>query len=100
MKKLLIFILPLAIFISPAAAIEAMESEAIEVSISGITLIVQDNNVHVKGANGSVLKIYKLTGVEVASMRIDGSDKSFTLNVPKGVYILQVGKVVRKIAIN
>ncbi len=79
---------------------EVMDTEAIEVSMSGITLIIQDNTVHVKGANGAVLKIYKLTGIEVASMRVDGADKSFTLNVPKGVYILKVGKVVRKIAIN
>ena len=55
--------------------------------------------VHVSGALGEVMKVFNLTGVEVATTRIDGADKTITLNIPKGCYLLKVGKLVRKIYI-
>lgn len=33
------------------------------------------------------------------SIKIDGQDKRYTLNLPKGCYIIKVGNVVRKISI-
>ena len=33
------------------------------------------------------------------NVRVDGSDKHYTLSFPRGCYIVKVGKVVRKISI-
>ena len=33
------------------------------------------------------------------SFRVEGFDKRFELNLPKGCYIVKVGKTVRKISI-
>ena len=45
------------------------------------------------------MDIYSLTGAKVTSLRIDSSDKSLTLNVAQGIYIIKVGNVVRKASI-
>ncbi len=75
------------------------DSETVENAISGITLTVKGTKVSITGANGETMEIFNLTGVKVSSVVIDSSDKSFNLNLPKGCYILKVGKVVRKISI-
>ena len=51
------------------------------------------------GADGEVLHIYNVTGVRVMSIKVDGYEKSYTLNLPKGCYIVKIGKTVRKITI-
>ena len=39
-----------------------------------------------------------MTGVKVVTQRIDSSDKVIELdNLPKGCYIIKIGKVARKV---
>lgn len=68
------------------------ESQRITVSVSGSVL-------RVSGADGEVLHIYNVTGVRVMSIKVDGYEKSYALNLPKGCYIVKIGKTVRKITI-
>lgn len=68
------------------------ESQRITVSVSGSVL-------RVSGADGEVLHVYNVTGVRVMSIKVDGCEKSYTLNLPKGCYIVKIGKTVRKITI-
>lgn len=68
------------------------ESQRITVSVSGSVL-------RVSGADGEVLHIYNVTGVRVMSIKVDGYEKSYTLNLPNGCYIVKIGKTVRKITI-
>ena len=56
-------------------------------------------SVQIAGANGETLHIYNVAGVRIKSIKIDGDDKRFELNLPKGCYILKVGKTVRKISV-
>lgn len=65
-----------------------------------IGLKVVGQNVRVTGANGLTLEVYSITGSKVASYAIDASDKSITLNLRRGWYILKVGSVTRKVSIN
>lgn len=51
------------------------------------------------GANGEMLYVYNVAGVRVKSVKVDGDDKRFEMNLPKGCYILKVGKTVRKVSI-
>lgn len=64
-----------------------------------ISLVVNGNSVQVNGANGMVLEVVSLTGRQVASIKIESPAQRVELNLPKGCYILKVGKVVRKITL-
>jgi hypothetical protein len=62
-------------------------------------LSVEGNTVGVQGAAGMTLEVVSLTGRAVASYKIEGQAQRIELNLPKGCYILKVGKVVRKITV-
>lgn len=81
------------------ASAEVSAIEFVEVGFSDISVYLQGSTLHVVGAAGQNLYIYNITGVRVLSLRVDGSDKSYSLNLPKGCYIVKVGNVVRKISI-
>lgn len=73
--------------------------EIIDNDFQDISISVSESTLHVTGASGNVLNIYNLTGVCVLSFKVEGPDKHYELNLPKGCYIIKVGKVVRKISI-
>ncbi|MCI6618922.1 MAG: T9SS type A sorting domain-containing protein [Prevotella sp.] len=74
-------------------------SESAGIEVPAITVAVNEATVHVTGATGEVLQVYNVAGVRVMSVKIEDPDKYFDLNLPKGCYIIKVGKVVRKISI-
>ena len=45
------------------------------------------------------LEIYNVAGVKLMNIKVDGGDKRYELNLPKGCYIVKISKVVRKIYI-
>lgn len=73
--------------------------EVLEQNLPEISITLTQNNLHVTGANGQELKIYKVTGVCVQSFKVEGNDKHYELNLPRGCYIVKVGDVVRKVSI-
>lgn len=75
-------------------AIEILDNEP-----QGITINVRESVVQIVGANGETCHVYNVAGVRIKSIKIDGDDKRFELNLPKGCYILKVGKTVRKISV-
>ncbi|MGN0233362.1 MAG: T9SS type A sorting domain-containing protein [Bacteroidaceae bacterium] len=99
MKKIILLALPLALALSPINMVAQVEHESIETTTSGVTVTVNGNVVRISGAAGEVMKVFNLTGAEVATIRIEGSEKTVTLSIPKGCYLLKVGKLVRKIYI-
>ena len=84
---------------APISMLAEIERDGIEVSVSGISLSINGGNVTISGANGEVMEIFNLTGVKVSTIRIDSSEKTFALNLPKGCYLIKVGKIVRKISV-
>ena len=99
MKKIGLVILGFMLLAAPNTVLAEGEQEVIENTLSDVTLRVANNKVRVSGANGQVMEIFNLTGVKVATIRIESGDKSYNLNLPQGCYILKVGKIVRKISI-
>ncbi|MBO4486567.1 MAG: T9SS type A sorting domain-containing protein [Prevotella sp.] len=83
----------------PVTAMAASSVEIIENDFQNVTITVEESVIHVTGANGEVLYVYNVAGVRVKSVKIDGDDKRFDFNLPKGCYILKVGKTVRKVSI-
>lgn len=77
-------------------SIEIVDMEA---DFQNISISINDNILHVTGANGQVLHIYNVAGVRVMSVKLEGQDKRIELNLPKGCYIVKIDKMVRKISI-
>ncbi|WP_276908690.1 T9SS type A sorting domain-containing protein [Hallella colorans] len=80
---------------SATSAVEIVDNDFQAITIS----INSESVLRVTGAAGEILYIYNITGVRVMSIKVDGADKSYSLNLPKGCYIVKVGKMVRKISI-
>lgn len=66
---------------------------------SYISVSVKSSTLRVIGAAGQTLYIYNVTGMLVKSIKIDGSDCRYDVNLPHGCYIVKVGKWVRKISV-
>lgn len=102
MKKFTLFIsILLVLFLAETSyAQEERKSAPVENEITQISLTTNGNIVRLQNADkNSILEIYNVLGVKVASIKIDSSDKTITLNLPKGCYILKIENIVRKIAI-
>lgn len=97
MKKLWIITFSLFLLGTPAIATEWYDEP--ESEMTATTMAVQGNRVHVSNGEGETLEIFNLTGVKVATVRIDSNDKTVTVNLTRGCYIMKVGKIVRKVTI-
>ena len=73
--------------------------ETIDNDFQNVVISVTESTIHVSGGAGQMLAIYDLAGVRVVYFKIDSAEKQFDLGLPKGCYIVKVGKVVRKIAV-
>lgn len=100
MKKicLLLFLVLGAIPMTSRAAI-SFNVESLEQDNSAPSIAMVENTLHVVGANGQMLQIYNVAGICVMNFRVEGMDKRFDLPLPKGVYIVKIGKFVRKISV-
>ena len=101
-KRLLIFsTVSLLMLGTPAMAghmvMEMGIAEQIDEQTPAIT--VNDNVVNIQGGNGMTLEVVSLTGRAVASYKIESPAQRIDLNLPKGCYILKIGKVVRKVTV-
>lgn len=72
---------------------EQMEQE------KSVSISIDNNVVRVNGAAGMTLEVVSLTGRPVTTVKIDSPNQRVELNLPKGCYILKVGKVVRKVTL-
>jgi len=100
MKKYLlslsIFALTAAVIPTPAiAAIDIVEMASADPSIEYIS-----KTLHIENAQGETLRIYDVTGVAVMTIKVSSASQRVELsNLPKGCYIVKVGKIVRKISV-
>ena len=103
-KRILILSLfAVCLFICPIASQASLsESSTIEQidDKNDVQISVSRYVVHVTNAEGQVMEVISLTGRHVMSVRIESPVQKIELtNIPKGCYIIKVGKVVRKIVI-
>lgn len=101
MKKILIMITA-AFLLAMPMELKAQDIQqqrtTIEQEVAPITISVNESTIHIKNAEKMVIEIYNMTGVKVVTQRIDSSDKMIELdNLPKGCYIIKIGKVARKV---
>ena len=100
-KRLLSLTFAALLTLAIPVSIYAMSSDpAIELNNErDITIVVQQSTLLVCNAQGETLEIVSLTGNQVMKMKIESPTQRVELDLPKGCYIVKVGKVVRKIAI-
>ena len=99
-KILTLFILfSLTLSIIPFNAKANTAIEIFDQDFQKIYISVSGSVRRIEGAENETLQIYNVTGVRVVSIRIDGNDKRYKLNLQKVWYIVNIGKVVSKIAI-
>lgn len=100
-KNLLILSLTLTLTaLAPVRAVASeMEAPALEQIDEQVSIQVNQQTVSITGAQGETLEVVSLTGKVVKTIAIDSPAQRIELNIPKGCYILKVGKVVRKVSI-
>ena len=100
-KRLLILSFTLAAFwlvpvsVSAAPAYFAVVMELIDEQ--EVDVVYSEGSMTITGAEGCTLQIVTVTGNVVMTKRIDSPDQKIELNIPKGCYIVKVGKVVRRV---
>lgn len=100
MRKNLLVMVFSVFMTTPILAVPVLSEQGVAEQVDGtVTFTIEGSTVLVNGAQGQVLEIVSLTGRQVAQYRIDSPAQRIDLNLPKGCYVLKVGKVVRKVAI-
>lgn len=97
-----LFIIPFVmtvLFTMPTVSNAETAIEIIDNEYQNISISVNASTIHVTGANGQTMYVYNVAGVRVMSVKIEGADRHYDLNLPKGCYIVKIGKTVRKISI-
>ena len=78
------------------AAIDIIEND-LQPTAANIT--VNGGSIRVSGANGKIMYVYNLAGVRIHSIKVEGADRTYDLNLSKGCYIIKVGTTVRKVSL-
>ena len=101
-KRLLIFSLTASLMLTAPVMVKAADAEMAPVEQAvdeDVSISVSGSTVTVSGAQGQTLEVVSLTGRCLLSVKIESPAQRIELNVPKGCYILKIGKVVRKVSI-
>ncbi len=101
-KRLLILSLAVSMMLSVPVLVKAAEAEMLQTEQTlddDITISVNGQWVTVNGAQGLTLEVVSLTGRQIKTIKIESPAQRIELNIPKGCYILKIGKVVRKVAV-
>ena len=101
-KRLLILSLAVSMMLSVPVLVKAAEAEMLQTEQTlddDITISVNGQWVTITGAQGLTLEVVSLTGRQIKTIKIETPAQRIELNIPKGCYILKIGKVVRKVAV-
>ena len=88
-------LVPVAAKAAPAYFAGVMEM-AVE---QEVTITFSDGVLSVFGAEGQTLEIVSLTGKKIMDVKVESPAQKIELNIPKGCYIVKVGKFVRKVSV-
>ncbi|MCH5181677.1 MAG: T9SS type A sorting domain-containing protein [Prevotellaceae bacterium] len=100
MKKYLLFFFLFAAASASAHIVTETEEQAFTSVQPTPQISVNGGNIRIQGANGLCLEIYDITGKRIYSQQLDSPDKTVSPELPKGIYIVRIGKYTRKLALN
>lgn len=84
---------------------EAPQVEATTISTineaSNFTLSIQKGGiqVHATACQGQTLKVYDIVGKLKCEVAIDSNDKTIRVNLSKGIYLINIGQITRRVNI-
>lgn len=93
------FAMTLSLTVPVLAIASEMAAPEVAAEQAEPVITVQQSTVTVTGAAGETLEVVSLTGKVLMTARIESPSQRIELTVPKGCYILKVGKVARKVTI-
>lgn len=103
MIRILLIICMTIFFLAPIevkASTPGYMAGVMEISVDNEPVISYTEGIlTVTGAEGQTMEVVSLTGKKVMSLTIESPAQKIELNIPKGCYIVKVGKVVRKVSI-
>ena len=104
MQQLLryLFSLLCVVALSSVGALRAADVVAAAPSLvapSEVSISLRGNQLRVTNADGQTVEVYNITGVKVFVHRVEGDDRTFTLSAERGIYIVKVGKLVRRVTL-
>lgn len=103
MIRILLIICMTIFFLAPIevkASTPGYMAGVMEISVDNEPVISYTEGIlTVTGAEGQTMEVVSLTGKKVMSLTIETPAQKIELNIPKGCYIVKVGKVVRKVSI-
>jgi hypothetical protein len=82
-----------------AEVVEGPSEQMMTAAQTEVSITLRGNQLRVTNANGLTVEVYNITGVKVFVHRVDGDDRTFTLTAERGIYIVKVGKVVRRVTL-
>lgn len=99
MKKLVaLFVLALITF-APLAAQKVEKVVAAVTTETTLSVILTGKTLQLQNATvGEKMEVLSIVGVRIVEKKIESTNPSFTLELPKGYYIVKVGTAVRKIS--
>ena len=106
MKRISIIVsavLALVVFVPTTASSSVLKEYAygiMDIQDTDVTISFSQGSVYVSGGEGLTIEVISLTGNKVYEEVITSPSQKFELNIPKGCYIVKVGKVVRKVSIH
>ena len=87
--------MPISVSAAPAYFAGVMEMSQDQ----DVNITYSEGTLFVTGCEGQTLEIVSLTGKKIMDVKIESPAQKIELNIPKGCYIVKVGKVVRKVSI-
>ena len=106
MKRIVIIVsavLALVLFVPTKASSSVLKEYVAGIMVlqdSEVTITYSQGSVYVTGGEGLTIEVVSLTGNKVYEEVITSPSQKFDLNIPKGCYIVKVGKVVRKVSVH
>ena len=98
MKKLFILVIGCVLMGTPNVIAQESHKIVVGEESAPMTISVYESTIQIKNASQQILEIYNIAGIKVSTIRIDSPSKTIELNdLPKGCYILKIGKVARKV---
>ena len=97
-KKFQIIALAALIISAPLAAVAEADRDY-PTELNEVQILVNGYSIRVVNASGQDYNVYNIAGIKITSGHIESNDEKLSVRLPKGCYILKVGKMVRKITI-
>jgi len=99
MKNFLVLLLLAFFTIAPLAAQKTEKVVAAAAPETTLSVILTGKILQLQNATvGEKMEVLSIVGVRVVDKKIESSNQTFTLELPKGYYIVKIGTAVRKIS--